>query len=473
MRNGPGVRSPGQWFRDTAPRHAIAAGPLRVYGQARAHRPESDGRPARPAPRFARLSFRGVTVPTIRAADLTPPIRRPRDCGLAVDTGDRLSAAAQRFIDRRQLAGAVTVVARRGAVVHFEAYGMMDIARGRPMANDTIFRIYSMTKAVGTVAAMMLCEAGKLELDAPAAAYLPALGRMQVAPDRAAGEQAPAAPLRPMTVRDLLRHTSGLPGNVAVNDRFRETGLPPLSRCTLEEICDHLDRVALLYHPGARWYYSVAADVVGRLVEVASGLSFDQFLHDRIFAPLGMADTGFFCPPEKVDRLAEMYGPNPAGGVQPVDAPQGGTVTRFSFRKRPRFLSCGGGLVSTGADYLRFCLMLAGNGALGGVRLLQPQTVAQMTRNQLPTALLPIRKEPQERYDGLGFGLGFSVRVCRSDFVTGADIGEYGWIGGASTEFTISPRSELVIITLTQFMPFSPLSRMVKTIAYDAIDDRR
>lgn len=412
-------------------------------------------------------------MPATRSADLTPPIRRPRDCGLAADIGDRLNAAVRQLVEREELAGAVTVVARRGAVVHFEAHGMMDIARARPMANDTIFRIYSMTKAVGTVAAMMLCEAGKLELDAPAAAYLPALGRMQVAPDRAAGERAPVPARRPMTVRDLLRHTSGLPGNVAVNDRFQETGLPPLSRCTLAEICDHLDRVALLYHPGARWYYSIAADVVGRLVEVASGQSFDQFLQERIFVPLGMADTGFFCPPGKVDRLARMYGPDPAGGVQPVHAPQGGTVTRFSFRERPRFLSCGGGLVSTAADFLRFCLMLAGDGALGGVRLLQAGTVAQMARNQLPAALLPIRKEPQERYDGLGFGLGFSVRVCRSDFVPGADIGEYGWIGGASTEFTISPRSELVIIALTQFMPFSPLSRIVKTISYNAIDDRR
>ena len=410
---------------------------------------------------------------TTPPSDLAAPLRRPQDCGFAPDLNDRLNAAARQFVDRQELAGAVTVVARRGALVHFAAHGMMDIARGRPMADDTIFRIYSMTKAVGTVAAMMLCEAGALDLDAPAAAYLPALGKMLVAADRAAGDgQPPAPPRRAMTVRDLLRHTSGLPGNVAVNDRFRDTGLPPLSHCNLEEICAHLDRVSLLYHPGTRWYYSVAADLVGRLVEVASGQSFDRFLQERIFAPLGMVDTGFFCPSEKVDRFAEMYGPDPGGGVRRVDAPQGGTVTNFSFRERPRFLSCGGGLVSTGADYLRFCLMLAGNGAHDGVRLLQPRTVAQMTRNQLPDALIPIRKEPQERYDGLGFGLGFSVRVQPSDFVPGAEIGEYGWIGGASTEFTISPRSELVIITLTQFMPFSPLSRMVKTIAYDAIDDR-
>ncbi len=396
------------------------------------------------------------------------PRCQPEQVDLAADLGDRLAGAARRLVGDRQLAGAVTAVARHGKVAHLQAHGMLDLARGAPMADDAIFRIYSMTKAVGAVAALMLCEAGKLELDAPAADYLPALGRMRVAREGGA-DRATVAPRRAMTVRDLLRHTSGLPGNVAVNDRFLDTGLPPLAECTLEEIGDRLDRVALLYHPGSRWYYSVAADVVGRLVEVASGQTFDEFLEQRIFAPLGMVDTGFFCPPEKADRLAEMYGPDPAGGIMPVAAPQGGTVTGFSFREPPRFLSCGGGLVSTGPDYLRFCLMLAGGGALGGVRLLQPETVARMTRNQLPAALLPIRKAPQERYDGLGFGLGFSVRVEPSGFVPGAEVGEYGWIGGASTEFTISPRSGLVIITLTQFMPFSPLSRTVKTIAYDAL----
>jgi CubicO group peptidase (beta-lactamase class C family) len=398
-----------------------------------------------------------------------PPTREPEQVGLALDLGTRLGTAARRLIDDQQLAGAVTAVARAGTVVHLQAHGMMDMARGRAAAEDTIFRIYSMTKAVGTVAAMMLCEEGKLALDAPAADYLPALGRMRVAPENAGAGHPPEPQRRAMTVRDLLRHTSGLPGNVAVNDRFQETGLPPLAECTLEEICDHLDRAALLYQPGSRWYYSVAADVVGRLVEVASGQTFDEFLAQRIFAPLGMVDTGFFCPPDKADRLAEMYGPDPAGGIMAVDAPQGGTVSRFSFRERPRFLSCGGGLVSTAPDYLRFCLMLCGGGALGPVRLLQAETVADMTRNQLPASLIPIHKAPQERYDGLGFGLGFSVRVQPSGFVPGAEIGEYGWIGGASTEFTISPRSGVVIITLTQFMPFSPLSRMVKTIAFDSL----
>ena len=395
----------------------------------------------------------------------------PQDLGFAPALSDRLDSAVQSFIDAQQLAGAVIIVARRGAVAYFEARGRRDVEADAPMSKDTIFRIYSMTKAVGSVAAMMLCEEGKLQLDAPVSDYLPELKEMQVPPNPAAGKHTPVAAQRRMTVRDLLRHTSGLPGNVAVDTLYREAGLPPLSECDLREIVAHLNRVQLLFHPGTQWYYSIAADIVGRLVEVASGRLFDEFLAERIFQPLGMEDTGFHVPADKLDRFAAMYGPHPTGGLQAIDAPQGGTVTKWSFQERPKFLSCGGGLVSTGADYLRFCLMLAGKGALAGRRLLQADTVELMTRNQLPMSLIPIQKQPQERYQGLGFGLGFSVRVQPSDWVPASQIGEYGWIGGASTEFWIAPQSELVVITLAQYMPFSDLSRVVKQIVYDALEE--
>ncbi len=395
----------------------------------------------------------------------------PQDLGFAPALSDRLDSAVQSFIDAQQLAGAVIIVARRGAVAYFEARGRRDVEADAPMSKDTIFRIYSMTKAVGSVAAMMLCEEGKLQLDAPVSDYLPELKEMQVAPNPAAGERTPVAAKRRMTVRDLLRHTSGLPGNVAVDTLYREAGLPPLSECDLREIVAHLNRVQLLFHPGTQWYYSIAADIVGRLVEVASGRLFDEFLAERIFQPLGMEDTGFHVPADKLDRFAAMYGPHSAGGLQAIDAPQGGTATKWSFQERPKFLSCGGGLVSTGIDYLRFCLMLAGKGALAGQRLLQADTVELMTRNQLPMSLIPIKKQPQERYQGLGFGLGFSIRVQPSDWVPASQIGEYGWIGGASTEFWIAPQSELVVITLAQYMPFSDLSRVVKQIVYDSLEE--
>ena len=395
----------------------------------------------------------------------------PQDLGFAPALSDRLDSAVQSFIDAQQLSGAVIIVARHGAAAHFEARGMRDVETDAPMSKDTIFRIYSMTKAVGSVAAMMLCEEGKLQLDAPVSHYLPELQEMQVAPNPAAGEHTPVAAKQRMTVRDLLRHTSGLPGNVAVDTLYREAGLPPLSECNLREIVAHLNRVQLLFHPGTQWYYSIAADIVGRLVEVASGRLFDEFLAERIFQPLGMEDTGFHVPADKLHRFAAMYGPHPTGGLQAIDAPQGGTATKWSFQERPKFLSCGGGLVSTGTDYLRFCLMLAGKGALAGRRLLQADTVELMTRNQLPMSLIPIQKQPQERYQGLGFGLGFSVRVQPSDWVPASQIGEYGWIGGASTEFWIAPQSELVAITLAQYMPFSDLSRVVKQIVYDSLKE--
>ena len=417
----------------------------------------------------------GYMIPEQRLSPTTgeaPPIPTapPRQLGFAADLGNRIGTAVQDFIDRKQLAGAVVVVARRGALAHLEARGMADIQADRLMRADTIFRIYSMTKAVGSVAVMMLCDEGKLELDAPAAEYLPPLRGLPVAPDPAAGERTAVPAHRDITVRDLLCHTAGLPGPLVIDQVLHENGLPPLGRCNLQQIVDHLEHVQLLYQPGTEWRYSFAADVLGRLVEVASGLPFDRFLAQRIFQPLGMRDTAFFCPPGQAHRLAAMYGPDPRGGLHEIDSPQGGTVTPFSFQESPRFLSNGGGLVSTGSDYLRFCLLLAGGGALDGVRLLQPDTVAMMTRNQLPRELIPIRKQPQERYEGLGFGLGFSVRVRPSDFVPASQIGEYGWIGGTSTEFCISPQSELIVITLTQYMPFSPLSRVVKGIVYAALE---
>ena len=399
------------------------------------------------------------------------PSALPRELGFAADLGDRIGTAVQEFVDRRQLAGAVVVVARRGALAHMEARGMADIGAGTSMRADTIFRIYSMTKAVGSVAVMMLYDEGRLQLDVPAAAYLPSLRGLMVAPGATAGKPAAAVPAnRDITVRDLLCHTAGMPGPLVIDEVLRANGLPPIGRCSLQQIVDHLAAVQLLHQPGTEWRYSFAADVLGRLVEVASGLPFDRFLAERVFQPLGMRDTAFFCAPERAHRLAAMYGPAPSGGLQERDSPQSGTVTPFSFLEAPPFLSNGGGLVATGGDYLRFCLMLAGCGAFGGVRLLQPETVAMMTRNQLPPELIPIRKQPQERYEGLGFGLGVSVRVHPSDFVPAAQVGEYGWIGGASTEFSISSATDLTVITLTQYMPFSPLSRVIKGIVYEALE---
>ena len=288
----------------------------------------------------------------------------PREVGLSAKRLERISATAQQFINEEQLTGAVTIVARRGKVAHFEAYGMMDIEANKPMQKDTIFRIYSMTKPIAAAAVMMLCEEGKLQLDVPASVYLPELGGLKVAKDADAETLTLVEADQEMTIRDLMRHTAGLPGaarymagQTAVDKYYRKMGLHRLNACNLQEMVERLDKIPLLYQPGSKWHYSIAADVLGRLIEVASGQSFDVFLAEHIFQPLGMHDTGFYVPVEKLDRFAGMYGPKSEGGLQAIDAPEGGTgnVSETSFKQKPKFLSAGGGLVSTAG---RFCPIL-------------------------------------------------------------------------------------------------------------------
>ncbi|MAV36296.1 MAG: hypothetical protein CMJ59_12665 [Planctomycetaceae bacterium] len=386
------------------------------------------------------------------------PTATPQQVGLSAKRIEQIDAVVQKFLDDKRLAGAVTIVARRGKVVQFRAYGMMDRAAGKPMRKETIFRIYSMTKAVASVAAMVLVEEGKLALDAPVSKYVPAVREMKVGAVKQARE---------MTVRDLLRHTAGFPNNVTVDRTFRAAGLPPLSHSTLAEMMSRLKVVPLRYQPGTGWHYSFGTEVLARVIEVAAGQSLDACLAERVFKPLGMQDTDFFVPAVKRDRLAVVYG----RGLRVVDAPQPGTTGAFTFEKPPKFLSAGGGLVSTAADYMRFCLMLSGKGELHGKRLLKVETIEAMTRNQLPRAVGEIDRRPA----GRGFGLGFAVRIRKIDSVV-SSIGEYEWLGGAGTEYWLSPREELAVVTLTQQMPMIELGQALKPIVYGAIkgnDERR
>ncbi|MEM9351698.1 MAG: serine hydrolase domain-containing protein [Planctomycetota bacterium] len=393
----------------------------------------------------------------------------PATVGMSSEKLDLVMPAVQQLIDEQAIAGAVVGVARRGRLVLLEAAGSADVEKETPLETDSIVRIYSMTKPVTSVAVMMLVEEGKLALDDPVAKHLPQFEPLQA---YAAGEgedlQTEDLQTQP-TVRDLLRHTAGLTygifGNTPVDKLYRKAGIlsPVLN---LEKTVDRIAKLPLLYQPRERFTYSVATDVLGRLVEVKSATTLDRFFAERIFEPLGMEDTGFYAPKGEADRLASSYGNKPSdGGLTPID------VGSYSmFRHKPLLLSGGGGLVSTAGDYLRFLQMLLNEGELDGTRLLEPQSVAEMTRNQLPDAAYPL--DVMGVRPGVGFGLGFYAVVERTDYNKESAIGEYGWDGAASTHFWVSPEDELAVVALSQKMPFTfRLKEAVQPLVYNAIVD--
>jgi len=397
------------------------------------------------------------------------PTATPEQVGLSAEKLQDARAAMQKLVDEKKIAGGVFAVARRGKVVQFETCGMMDIEAGKPMRRDTIFRFYSMSKPITSVAAMMLYEQGKIKLDDPVSEYIPEFKELKVVADPDAEVITEVAAKREMTVRDLMRHTSGLTygvfGNTAVDKLYREAIQLSGDGVTLEEMAKKLSPIPLLYQPGTKWHYSVSTDVLGRVVEVASGKSLDKFFAEHIFEPLGMVDTAFYVPSEKIDRFATNYGPNPQGGLQPIDIPK-----TSQYTKMPTFLSGGGGLVSTASDYMRFCLMLLNKGEFGGRRLLKTETVEMMTKNQLPEIAYPIGTGDQA---GVGFGLGFSVQIENSSGESASHIGEYGWGGMASTHFWISPKDEIAVVALTQYIPYSGRAEQaLKPIIYEAISDK-
>lgn len=392
---------------------------------------------------------------------------RPEDAGLSSEKLGGIDKAVNGFVKRHEISGAVVMAARRGRLAYAKAFGEMDTEAHRPMKLDTIFRIYSMTKPVTSVAAMMLVEAGKLRLDEPVSTYLPEFKGLKVYKSGAGRDMELEPQRREMTVRDLFRHSSGLTygifGDTAVDRLYRRAGVLDESG-NLADMVKKLAAIPLLYQPGSRWHYSVSVDVLGRIVEVVSGKPLDVFFRERIFQPLGMVDTAFHVPPEKAGRFATNYGPGDEGRLKVVDAPP-----QSRFCRPATFFSGGGGLVSTAGDYLRFCLMLRNKGELDGKRLLGRKTVEAMTRNQLPEDAMPVRFGPARR-EGVGFGLGFSVRVKRSLMEPAGRVGEYGWGGAASTHFWISPADDLIVLAFSQYMPYSPrLETALKPIVYDAI----
>ena len=380
------------------------------------------------------------------------PITSPKDVGMSPEKLAKVKPAVQALVDTEKIAGASVIVARKGKVVLFETFGMMDIEAKKSMEKDTIFRFYSMTKPITSVAVMMLYEEGKLNLDDPVSKYVPEFKGLKVYDE--SGKHIEQE--REMSIRDLLRHTSGLTygffGNTPVDKMYMARSVFDWDS-SLQDMINKLSEIPLLYQPGTKWHYSVSTDVLGYIVEKISGQSLDKFFNQRIFKPLKMKDTAFYVPANKVERFAACYGPKLTGGLRIVDDP-----AKSRYLKKPPLFSGGGGLVSTAQDYLCFCQMMLNKGELDGKRLLRPETVEMMTTNQLPDSV--------KRDEDGGFGLGFSVRLKDGEFPKG----EYGWGGAASTHFWISPKHDLIVIALSQYMPYSSrLEDAVKPIVYDSI----
>jgi CubicO group peptidase (beta-lactamase class C family) len=400
---------------------------------------------------------------------------RPETVGLSGERLGRIGAWMRDHVESGRLPWAMTVITRHGETAYREWTGMADVAAGRAFEDDAILRIYSMSKPITAVAVLMLYEEGRLQLDDPIGRFLPEFAQMEVVVgdhgDRLVTEPAE----RPVTVRHLLTHTSGLTygfsGGGTLERRYGEQAVDfgPQDG-TLEQVCARLAALPLAHQPGARWTYGVSIDVLGRLVEVVSGHSFDRFLAERIFAPLAMKDTFFELPGDRMDRFLPCYDKGPGESLVLCegthDSPHAAGVTCFSG---------GGGLLSTARDYQRFAEMLRGGGALGEARILGPRTVAFMASNHMPDGVdLAAMGQPvfsETSYEGIGFGLGVSVVLdpARAQVLTSK--GEYAWGGMASTAFWIDPEQDMSVLFLTQLIPSSayPIRRQLRVLASQAI----
>src|ERR1700712_5580255 len=420
---------------------------------------------------------------------LAPTPASPEAAGMSQIAFDRIEDhLKRRYIDTGRFPGTQLLVFRRGNVVHNAVQGFADLERKAPLKDDTIFRIYSMTKPITSVAFMMLFEEGSVALDDPVHKYIPEwknLGVFQAGPYPAFLTRPPS---RPMLIVDLLRHTSGLTYGFQqrsnVDAAYRETKIGEVIKSgTLQSMIEDLAKIPLEFSPGEAWNYSVATDVLGYLIGKISGMPFEQFLKERILGPLGMNDTDFFVPKDKAHRFAACYSADPQGGFNPLAQDRKVTLTlqddpaKSSFLSPPSLISGGGGLCSTAADYLTFCRALLNGGELGGVRLLGPKTLKLMASNHLPGGVdLPAMSRSlfsEALYNGVGFGLGFAVTMNPAQTLIAGSPGEYAWGGAATTSFFIDPAEELITIFMTQVLPSSayPLRREIRTMVYAAITD--
>jgi CubicO group peptidase (beta-lactamase class C family) len=420
---------------------------------------------------------------------LAPTPASPESAGMSRAALDRLEQHLKlRYLDSGRFPGTQLLIYRRGKIVHSTVQGFADVERKMPVKDDTIYRIYSMTKPITSVAFMMLVEEGRVAIDEPVHKYIPEWKNLGVFQAGTAPPFLTKPPSRPMLIVDLLRHTSGLTYGFQqrsnVDAAYREMKIGEVEKAgTLQSMIDDLAKMPLEFSPGEAWNYSVSTDVIGYLIGEISGKPFEQFLKERIFEPLDMNATDFFVPAGKAHRLAACYSADPQGGMtfHAADRKGGLTLqddpTKSSFLSPPSFISGGGGLCSTAADYLTFCRALLNGGELGGVRLIGPKTLALMTSNHLPGGLdLPGMSRSlfsEATYNGMGFGLGFAVTMDPAQTLIAGSPGEFNWGGAATTSFFIDPAEELITIFMTQVIPSSayPLRRELRTMVYAAITD--
>jgi CubicO group peptidase (beta-lactamase class C family) len=391
--------------------------------------------------------------------------------GMSPERLARIHTAMARYIDARLVPGTVTLVARHGRVVHFEAAGMRDVAAKAPMTTDTIFRIASMTKPIASVALMMLYEEGRFLLSDPLSKYLPEFAHMNVASAAPPGSAEPyklTPATRPITIQHILTHTAGFPNTYRgiTREEFDRTYRPKNPNATISDAVAQLARMPLNFEPGTAWEYGPATDVVGRLVEVLSGVTLDEFVRKRIFEPLQMKDTYFYLPPSKMARFAANYEPDAQNGnrIKLVEAPN--QQSRW-VREPHVYFSGAGGLVSTAADYVRFQQMMLNGGQLDGVRLLGRKTVELMTVNHIGD--LPIWLTGP----GFGFGLGYSVVKDLGGSRQPGSVGQFGWGGAFCTYFWVDPKEELIGVLMTQVRPYTHINirQEFQVLANQAIVD--
>jgi CubicO group peptidase (beta-lactamase class C family) len=399
----------------------------------------------------------------------------PDEVGLDPKALDRLDQNFAHYVDEGRLPGFLVAVTRGGRVAHLTTHGRRDIAAGLPVEADTLWRIYSMTKPVTAVAVLLLMEEGKLSLDDPVAEHLPVFADVEVYDSGSGADVKTRQPAGPMLIRHLLTHTSGLtfafyhshPVDALYREADLESSVPP--GANLAETIDVYASLPLQFEPGTQWNYSVASNVLGRVIEVVSGQSLDEFYRERIFGPLGMPDAGFQVPAEKAGRLSELYGETEGGGIEPIPG--------LPLHGRPRFLSGSGGMVAGAYDIHRFMELLRRRGELDGVRLLAPQTVDLMTSNHLPGGAdlrsfgAPPHKEPGN--EGVGFGFNVSVVIDPARTQAPSGLGTYGWSGVATTTFWVDPSRDLTVQFMTQVRPRTSHTMFpdLKRLVHEAVTD--